>query len=66
MPRLFFSPRKDPVPIVEEAGWVPGPDWTGVENLAPPIGIQFPERPARSQSLYQLHYLAHINRYGNE
>ena len=31
-----FSPRKDPVPIVEEAGWAPGPVWTGAENLAPP------------------------------
>jgi len=24
-----------PVPIVYEAGWVPGPVWTGAENLAP-------------------------------
>jgi hypothetical protein len=31
------TPREtDPVPIVEEAGWVPGPVWTGEENLAPP------------------------------
>jgi len=29
-----LPPRKDPVPIVEEAGWAPGPVWTGVENLA--------------------------------
>jgi len=29
-------PRKDPVPIVQEAGWAPGPVWTGEENLAPP------------------------------
>ena len=26
-------PGKDPVPIVQEAGWAPGPVWTGVENL---------------------------------
>jgi hypothetical protein len=26
--------RKETVPIVEEAGWVPGPVWTGEENLA--------------------------------
>ena len=32
-------PRKDPVPIVQEAGWAPGPVWTGVENLAPPSGF---------------------------
>ena len=26
---------KDPVLIVQEAGWAPGPVWTGAENLAP-------------------------------
>ena len=36
MPRLLFTPGKDPVPIVQEAGWAPGPVWTGGENLAPP------------------------------
>jgi hypothetical protein len=40
-------PGKDPVPIVEEAGWAPGPVWTGAENLAP-TGIRSPDRPARS------------------
>jgi hypothetical protein len=35
MPRLLSPPGKDPVPIVQEAGWAPGPVWTGVENLAP-------------------------------
>ena len=29
-----FAPGKDPVPIVQEAGWAPGPVWTGAENLA--------------------------------
>jgi hypothetical protein len=29
-------PRENPVPIVQEAGWAPGPVWTGAENLAPP------------------------------
>ena len=28
-------PRERPVPIVQEAGWAPGPVWTGAENLAP-------------------------------
>jgi hypothetical protein len=27
--------REDPVPIAYEAGWAPGPVWTGAENLAP-------------------------------
>jgi hypothetical protein len=52
------TPGKDPVPIVQEAGWAPGPVWTGAENLAP-TGIGSPDRPARSQSLYRLSYPAH-------
>ena len=31
-----FTPGKDPVSIVQEAGWASGPVWTGAENLAPP------------------------------
>ena len=31
-----LPPGKDPVPIVQEAEWAPGPVWTGAENLAPP------------------------------
>jgi hypothetical protein len=50
-----FTPGKDPVPIVYEAGWAPGPVWTGVKNLAP-TGIRSPDRPARSESLYRLSY----------
>ena len=57
-PRPLFTPRKDPVPIVQEAGWAPGPVWTGAENLNP-TGIQSPDRPARSQSLYRLRYPAY-------
>ena len=52
-PRPLFTPGKEPVPIVQEAGWAPGPVWTGAENLAP-TGIRSPDRPARSQSLYRL------------
>jgi len=29
MPRPHFTPRKDPVPIVQEAGWALGLVWTG-------------------------------------
>jgi hypothetical protein len=28
-----FTPGKVPVPIVEEAGWPPGPVWTGAGNI---------------------------------
>jgi hypothetical protein len=31
-----FTLGKDPVPIVQEAGWAPEPVWIGAENLAPP------------------------------
>jgi hypothetical protein len=31
----YFSPGKDQVPIVQEAGWAPGPVWTA-EDLSPP------------------------------
>jgi len=51
-----LPPGKDPVLIVQEAGWAPGPVWTGAENLAP-TGIRSPDRPARSESLYRLSYL---------
>jgi len=30
-----LPPGKTTVPIVQEAGWAPGPVWTGAENLAP-------------------------------
>ena len=30
-----FTPRKDPVPIVQEAGLASEPDWIRAENLAP-------------------------------
>jgi hypothetical protein len=40
-------PGKDPVSLVQEARWAPGPVWTGAENLAP-TGIRSRDRPARS------------------
>jgi len=36
MPWQHLTPGKDPVPIVQGAGWAPGPVWTGAENLTPP------------------------------
>ena len=53
MPRLLFTPGKDPVPIVQEAGWAPGSVWTGAEKLAS-TGIRSPDHPGLSQSLYRL------------
>jgi hypothetical protein len=58
-PWPLFTPGKDPVPIVQVAGWATGPVWTGVENLAF-TGIQSPDSLAHSQSLYWLCCLAHF------
>ena len=47
-PRLLYPRERDPVPIVQEAGWAAGPVWTGAENLAP-TGIRSPDRPSRKR-----------------
>jgi hypothetical protein len=43
-PRPHTTPGKEPVPILQEAGWASGPVWTGAENLAP-TGIRSPDCP---------------------
>jgi hypothetical protein len=43
-----FTPGKDPVPIVQEAGWTPGLVWAGAENLAP-TGFRSTDRSSRSE-----------------
>ena len=56
-PRPHFTPGKDPVPIVQEAGWTPGPVWTGGKSR--PNRDSIPDSPARSKSPYRLSYPAH-------
>jgi hypothetical protein len=56
-PRLYFTPGKDPVPILQEAGWDPGPVWMGGKSH--PHRDSIPDCPAHSQLLYRLSYLAH-------
>ena len=56
-PRPHFTPGKSPVPIVQEAGWAPGPVRTGGKPR--PHRDSIPDRPARGQSLYRLSYPAH-------
>jgi len=41
--RPVYPRKRDPVHIVQEAGWVPGPVWTGEENLVA-TGIRSPDR----------------------
>ena len=50
-------PPENPVPILQKAGWAPGPVWTGRKSR--PHWDSIPDRPARSQSLYRLSYPAH-------
>ena len=57
-PRPHFNPGRDSVPILQEAMWAPGPVWTGGKSR--PHRDSIPDRPARSQSLYQLSYPVHI------
>ena len=38
-PRPLHPKERGPVSIIHEAGWVPGPVWTGAEKLAPPPGF---------------------------
>jgi len=54
MPWLHFIPRKDPLPIVQEAGWASGLVWTGGKSH--PHQDSILDCPAHSQSLYQLNY----------
>ena len=54
-PGRFTPGERDPVSIVEESRWAPGPVWTGAENIVF-TGIQSPDRSVRSESLYRLSY----------
>jgi len=42
-PRPHFTTGKDPVPILQEAGWAPGPVWTGGKSR--PHRDSIPDRP---------------------
>ena len=45
-PGRTLPPGKDPVPILQEAGWAPGPVWTGGKSR--PHRDSIPDRLARS------------------
>jgi len=36
MPQMLYHQKRDPVPIVQGAGWDPGSARMGAINLAPP------------------------------
>jgi hypothetical protein len=45
---VALLPKRNLVPIVQEAGWAPGLVWTDAKNIAP-TEIRSPDRPARSR-----------------
>jgi hypothetical protein len=48
-------PGKDPVTLVQEAGWASGPFWTNPE-MQPTRRVSNPDRPGRCKSLRKLCY----------
>ena len=57
-PRPHLTPGKYPVLILQEAGWAPGPVWTGIKSR--PHRCSIPERLACSKSSHRLSYRAHL------
>jgi hypothetical protein len=57
-PGRSLPPGKTRYPLFRRLG---GPHGRSVQarKISPPTGIRFPDRPARSQSLYRLRYPAH-------
>ena len=58
-PGRTLPPGKKPVPILQEAGWTPGPVWTGGKSC--PYRDSIPDCPVYSQSLYRLSYNTHTH-----
>ena len=56
-PQPHFTTRKDPIPILQEAGWALRPVWTGRKSR--PHRDSIPDSPARNRLLYRLSYPAH-------
>ena len=54
------TPGKDPIPIVQEAGWAPEPVWTGGKSRHHRDSIL--DLPARSHLLYRLFWY-YMHRY---
>jgi len=52
------TPGKDPVSILQDAGWAPGPVWTREKSR--PHWDSISDRPAPSLSLYRLSYTTHF------
>jgi len=62
-PRPYFTPGKDPVPIVQEAGWALGLVWTGGKSR--PQWDSIPDRPAHSSVAIPTELPGPLGRYYN-
>ena len=62
-PRPLYPWERDTVPIVQEAGWAPGQEKTGLGNVVP-TGIRSSDCSARRESLYRLSYPGPLNYWG--
>jgi len=51
--RPQFTPGKDPVPILQEAGWAPGPVWTGGKSC--PHRYSISDRVSRHSTKWNLY-----------
>jgi hypothetical protein len=60
-----FTPGKDPIPILQEAGWAPEPVWIGAENLDPqgfdprtfqPVGSRYTDYAIPAPNIIILYY----------
>jgi len=61
-PGHSLPPGKTQYPLYRRLGGPQG--WSGqVRKISPPTRIRSPDRPAHSQSLYQLRYPAHMKVY---
>jgi len=63
-PWTLYPREKAPIHIVQEAGWDPGPVWTGAKNLSP-TEIRSPDRPSCSESLLLLLLLILLLKFKN-
>jgi hypothetical protein len=61
MPWPLYPRERDLIPILQEAGWTPGPVWMGVENLLP-TWLRFADHPLHSESLYRPCYPGRVFR----
>ena len=60
-PRPHFTPGKVPVPILQEAGWAPGPVWSGGKSR--PHRDSFPDCLSYSAHVQKLYYTNFMRMY---